>query len=165
MRASQPRLQARHSPLPRERGRSWEHPRAPWPSARSEPEETKETILTLIATGQRRGPVRAAGSAASAEVDASGWEGADRAGGAEPGGSRSRIGRALPEIAAGPGRGPESGDGVGVGVGALGLRLRGRRDCVIGNCSACEKRVSRNPENQQEETLATLLRERGVYEL
>lgn len=36
-----------------------------------------------------------------------GWGGA--------GGSRSRIGRALPEIAAGPGRGPESGGGVRVG--------------------------------------------------
>lgn len=119
MRASQPRLQARHAPLPRERGRSWEHPRAPWPSARSEPEEAKGTILTLTAAGQRRGPVWAAGSAASAEVDASGWEGADRAGGAEPGGSRARIGRALPEIAAGPGRGPESAEGVGGAGGVL----------------------------------------------
>nr|XP_014337265.1 PREDICTED: coiled-coil domain-containing protein 166 [Bos mutus] len=48
------RLQARHAPLPRERGRSREHPQAPWPSARSEPEEAKETILTLIAAGQSR---------------------------------------------------------------------------------------------------------------
>ncbi|ELR61555.1 hypothetical protein M91_04710 [Bos mutus] len=47
------RLQARHAPLPRERGRSREHPQAPWPSARSEPEEAKETILTLIAAGPR----------------------------------------------------------------------------------------------------------------
>lgn len=48
------RLQARHAPLPRERGRSREHPQAPWPSARSEPEEAKETNLTLIAAGQSR---------------------------------------------------------------------------------------------------------------
>ncbi|CAI9154978.1 unnamed protein product [Rangifer tarandus platyrhynchus] len=54
---------------------------------------------------------------------------------------------------------------AGAGGASLGLRLRGPWDCVIGNYSAWEKRVSRNLENEQEETLATPLRESGVYEL
>lgn len=117
VRASQPRLQASALPLFLGRGRSWEHPRGPVAFGAERARGNQGDNSDPNCHGAEARSSSGCRPAASAEVDASGWEGADRAGGAEPGGSRSRIGRALARDRRRTRSGAGVGDGVGVGVG------------------------------------------------